>query len=124
MPVSIRQQVRVGSYLFKQKLKKREKFPLLVELEPLFACNLACAGCGKIQYPAHLLKRRMSVEQAVAGIQEERVVDRLGIQEHGQLLGGERLRPGEREDGDERHTGEPEPSHTRPPCFLPVPDVH
>ena len=70
MPVSIRQQVRVGSYLFKQKLKKREKFPLLVELEPLFACNLACAGCGKIQYPAHLLKRRMSVEQAVAGIQE------------------------------------------------------
>src|SRR5438093_437310 len=70
MPVSVRQQVRVGSYLFKQKLKKREKFPLLVELEPLFACNLACAGCGKIQYPAHLLKRRMSVEQAVAGIQE------------------------------------------------------
>src|SRR6266568_9465196 len=70
MPVSIRQQVRVGSYLFKQKLKRREKFPLLVELEPLFACNLACAGCGKIQYPAHLLKTRMSVEKAVAGIKE------------------------------------------------------
>ena len=70
MPVSIRQQVRVGSYLFKQKLKKREKFPLLVELEPLFACNLACAGCGKIQYPAHLLKTRMSVEKAISGIEE------------------------------------------------------
>ena len=70
MPVSVRQQVRVGTYLFKQKLKKREKFPLLVELEPLFACNLACAGCGKIQYPAHLLKTRMSVEKAVAGIKE------------------------------------------------------
>jgi len=70
MPVSVRQQVRVGTYLFKQKLKKRDKFPLLVELEPLFACNLACAGCGKIQYPAHLLKTRMSVEKAVAGIKE------------------------------------------------------
>src|SRR5438552_19020282 len=70
MPVSVRQQVRVGSYLFKQKLRKREKFPMLVELEPLFACNLACAGCGKIQYPASILKQRMSVERAVAAIEE------------------------------------------------------
>jgi hopanoid biosynthesis associated radical SAM protein HpnH len=70
MPVSIRQQARVGAYLFKQRLHRREKFPLLVELEPLFACNLACAGCGKIQYPAHILKQRMSVEQAVAAIEE------------------------------------------------------
>jgi hopanoid biosynthesis associated radical SAM protein HpnH len=43
---------------------------LVVELEPLFACNLACAGCGKIQYPAHILKQRMGVEQAVAAIEE------------------------------------------------------
>ena len=70
MPVSMRQQVRVGTYLAKQKLKKREKFPLIVELEPLYACNLACAGCGKIQYPAHILKQRMSVEQAVGAIEE------------------------------------------------------
>ena len=70
MPVSLRQQARVGAYLFKQRLHKREKFPLLVELEPLFACNLACAGCGKIQYPAHVLKQRMPVEQAVAAIEE------------------------------------------------------
>ena len=47
-----------------------EKFPLLVELEPLLACNLACAGCGKIQYPAQVLKQRMSVEKAVAAIEE------------------------------------------------------
>jgi hopanoid biosynthesis associated radical SAM protein HpnH len=70
MPVSVRQQVRVGSYLFRQKLRKRDKFPLLVELEPLFACNLACAGCGKIQYPAGILKQRMSVQQAVDAIEE------------------------------------------------------
>jgi hopanoid biosynthesis associated radical SAM protein HpnH len=70
MPVSFRQQARVGMYLFKQKLHKRDKFPLLVELEPLFACNLACAGCGKIQYPAHLLKQRMSVDTAVKAIEE------------------------------------------------------
>jgi hopanoid biosynthesis associated radical SAM protein HpnH len=65
-----RQTVRLGGYLLKQKLLRREKFPLLVELEPLFACNLACAGCGKIQHPASLLKQRMPVEQAVAAIEE------------------------------------------------------
>src|SRR5207245_9082920 len=70
MPVSVRQQVRVGTYLFKQKLKKRDKFPLLIELEPLFACNLACAGCGKIQYPPHMLKQRMSVDTAISAIAE------------------------------------------------------
>jgi hopanoid biosynthesis associated radical SAM protein HpnH len=54
----------------KQKLAKREKFPLLVELEPLFQCNLECAGCGKIQHPEATLRRRMPVDQAVAAIEE------------------------------------------------------
>jgi hopanoid biosynthesis associated radical SAM protein HpnH len=62
--------VRLGTYLLRQKLLRREKFPLLVELEPLFACNLKCAGCGKIQQPHTLLKQRMPVEQAVAAIEE------------------------------------------------------
>ena len=70
MAMPARQTVRLGGYLLKQKLLRREKFPLLVELEPLFACNLACAGCGKIQHPASLLKQRMPVEQAVAAIEE------------------------------------------------------
>src|SRR5690349_6822271 len=70
MAVTFRQQARVGAYLMKQKLRKREKFPLVVELEPLFACNLACAGCGKIQYPANILKQRMTVDTAVAAIEE------------------------------------------------------
>jgi hopanoid biosynthesis associated radical SAM protein HpnH len=47
-----------------------EKFPLLVELEPLFQCNLACSFCGKIQHPEHILRQRMPVEQAVAAIEE------------------------------------------------------
>jgi hopanoid biosynthesis associated radical SAM protein HpnH len=54
----------------KQKLAGREKFPLLVELEPLFQCNLACSFCGKIQHPEHILKQRMPVEQAIAAIEE------------------------------------------------------
>jgi hopanoid biosynthesis associated radical SAM protein HpnH len=54
----------------KQKIRRVEKFPLLVELEPLFACNLKCAGCGKIEQPASLLKQRMPVEQAVGAIVE------------------------------------------------------
>ena len=49
---------------------RKDKFPLIVELEPLFACNLACAGCGKIQQPASVLKQRMPVEQAIAAIEE------------------------------------------------------
>jgi hopanoid biosynthesis associated radical SAM protein HpnH len=60
----------MASYLLQQKLRGREKFPLLVELEPLFQCNLACAGCGKIQHPEHVLGRRMPVAQAVGAIEE------------------------------------------------------
>ena len=70
MAMPMRQSVRLGRYLLKQKLLRRDKFPLLVELEPLFACNLKCAGCGKIAQPASLLKQRMPVEQAVGAIEE------------------------------------------------------
>jgi hopanoid biosynthesis associated radical SAM protein HpnH len=66
----LRQSIRLGSFLVKQKLLRKDKFALLVELEPLFACNLKCAGCGKIQQPHTLLKQRMPVEQAVAAIKE------------------------------------------------------
>ena len=70
MPVPLRQSLRIGAYLAQQKLRRREKFPLLVELEPLFQCNLKCPGCGKIQQPDHLLRQRMPVEQAVGAMLE------------------------------------------------------
>jgi hopanoid biosynthesis associated radical SAM protein HpnH len=70
MAVPLRQSVRIGAYLARQKLRRREKFPLLVELEPLFQCNLACSFCGKIQHPEHILKQRMPVETAIAAIEE------------------------------------------------------
>jgi hopanoid biosynthesis associated radical SAM protein HpnH len=70
MAVSVRQAAHMGAYLMKQKLTHTEKFPLIVELEPLFQCNLACEGCGKIQHPEHELRRRMPVEQAIAAIEE------------------------------------------------------
>jgi hopanoid biosynthesis associated radical SAM protein HpnH len=70
MPVPFRQSVRIGTYIMGQRLRRRERFPLLVELEPLYQCNLACAGCGKIQQPDELLRRRMAVEDAVAAIEE------------------------------------------------------
>ncbi|HEY4419627.1 MAG TPA: hopanoid biosynthesis associated radical SAM protein HpnH, partial [Pseudonocardia sp.] len=70
MPMPMRQSIRLAAYLMKQKIKRVEKFPLLVELEPLFACTLKCAGCGKSEQPAALLKQRMSVEQAVGAIEE------------------------------------------------------
>ena len=70
MPVPMRQSMKMAGYLMSQKLHRREKFPLLLELEPLFQCNLACAGCGKIQHPEHVLHRRMPVEQAVGAVEE------------------------------------------------------
>src|ERR1700689_1494227 len=70
MPVPMRQAARMGAYLLEQKLRRVDKFPLIVELEPLFQCNLACAGCGKIQHPEATLKKRMSVEQAIGAIEE------------------------------------------------------
>jgi hopanoid biosynthesis associated radical SAM protein HpnH len=68
--VQLRQNVRIGAYLLKQKLKKVERYPLLVELEPLFQCNLACSFCGKIQYPEHILKKRLPVQQGLDAIEE------------------------------------------------------
>jgi hopanoid biosynthesis associated radical SAM protein HpnH len=70
MPVPWRQTARMAAYLAKQRIRGNDKFPLIVELEPLFQCNLACAGCGKIQHPDHVLKRRMPVEQAVGAVEE------------------------------------------------------
>jgi hopanoid biosynthesis associated radical SAM protein HpnH len=70
MSIPLRQSMVIGRYLMTQKLRRRTHFPLLVELEPLFQCNLACSFCGKIQYPEHVLKQRMPVDQAVAAIEE------------------------------------------------------
>ncbi len=70
MTMPLRQSLRIGAYLMRQKIARRDKFPLLVELEPLFACNLKCAGCGKIQQPHDVLKQRMPVAQALAAIEE------------------------------------------------------
>lgn len=70
MPVPVRQQLKLGWYLARNRLARRERFPLVVELEPLFACNLACPGCGKIQYPTEILRQRLSVEQAVGAVEE------------------------------------------------------
>jgi len=60
----------VTSYVIKQKLRGRERYPLVLMLEPLFRCNLACAGCGKIQYPAQILKKRLTVEACLKAVEE------------------------------------------------------
>ena len=70
MPVPLRQSIKVGSYIARQRLARREKYALVLELEPLYQCNLECAGCGKIQHPDHILRRRMSVQDAVAAVEE------------------------------------------------------
>jgi hopanoid biosynthesis associated radical SAM protein HpnH len=70
MAVPLRQSAKVGAYILSQRLRRREKYALVLELEPLYQCNLACAGCGKIQHPDHILRRRMPVQDAISAVQE------------------------------------------------------
>jgi hopanoid biosynthesis associated radical SAM protein HpnH len=68
--IPLRQIVSVGSYVVRQHLAGRKRYPLVLMLEPLFRCNLACAGCGKIDYPDEILNKRISVEDALASVDE------------------------------------------------------
>ncbi len=70
MAVPLRQQFKVGAYVVKQHLMGRKRYPLVLMLEPLFRCNLACAGCGKIDYPDEILNRRLSVDECLAAVDE------------------------------------------------------
>lgn len=70
MSVPMRQVVQVGAYVVKQHLLGRKRYPLVLMLEPLFRCNLACSGCGKIDYPAEILNQRLSVADALAAVDE------------------------------------------------------
>ena len=70
MGVPVSQMWTVATYVLKQKIKGRKRYPLVLMLEPLFRCNLACAGCGKIQYPAHVLKQNLSPEECFRAVDE------------------------------------------------------
>lgn len=70
MAVPFKQQFRIGSYLLKQRLLGNKRYPLVLMLEPLFQCNLACSGCGKIDFPDPILQKRMSVEECLAAVDE------------------------------------------------------
>jgi len=70
MGIPLIQQYRVGKYLLSQKLRRREKYPLVLMLEPLFQCNLACAGCGKIDYPDEILRKRIGLTEALTAVDE------------------------------------------------------
>ena len=64
------QMARVGAYLMKQRLTGTKRYPLVLMLEPLFRCNLACAGCGKIDYPDAILNKRLSVKECLDAVDE------------------------------------------------------
>ena len=70
MTVPLNQVIRVGAYVVKQHLLGRKRYPLVLMLEPLFRCNLACAGCGKIDYPAEILNQRLSVAACMEAIDD------------------------------------------------------
>jgi hopanoid biosynthesis associated radical SAM protein HpnH len=70
MAIPLLQKARIGAYIVRQQLARRRRYPLVLMLEPLFRCNLACAGCGKIDYPAEILDRRLSVDECLASVDE------------------------------------------------------
>ena len=70
MSVPLLQQYKVGKYIISQKLRGIEKYPLVLMLEPLFRCNLACAGCGKIDYPKEILDKRLGFDECMDAIDE------------------------------------------------------
>jgi hopanoid biosynthesis associated radical SAM protein HpnH len=70
MAVPFFKEIKLGAYLIKQKIMGRKHYPLVLMLEPLFRCNLACAGCGKIDYPAAILNRRLSVKECLDAVDE------------------------------------------------------
>ena len=70
MGIPLIQQIRVGLYIIKQKILGKDKYPLVLMLEPLFRCNLACAGCGKIDYPKEILNQRLSVKDCIDSVEE------------------------------------------------------
>jgi hopanoid biosynthesis associated radical SAM protein HpnH len=70
MAVPLIQQYRIAKYIIGQKLRRVEKYPLVLMLEPLFRCNLACAGCGKIDYPEEILDKRLSYDECMEAIDE------------------------------------------------------
>lgn len=70
MGIPFRQQFRIATYVLRQHLLGRKRYPLVLMLEPLFRCNLACSGCGKIDYPAPILNQRLSVEECLAAADE------------------------------------------------------
>jgi len=70
MGVPLIQQARVGAYIMKQRIRGNARYPLVLMLEPLFRCNLACAGCGKIDYPEPILDKRLSVKECLDAVDE------------------------------------------------------
>ena len=70
MGVPLIQKYRVGRYVLTQKLRGVQRYPLVLMLEPLFRCNLACSGCGKIDYPEHVLSKRLSVDECLGAVDE------------------------------------------------------
>ena len=70
MSMPLQQKLAVAKYIAGKKIRGEKKYPLVLELEPLLQCNLACAGCGKIQHPDDILRRRLSVEECIAAVEE------------------------------------------------------
>jgi hopanoid biosynthesis associated radical SAM protein HpnH len=68
--VPLKQQLAVGAYIIKQRVMGRRRYPLVLMLEPLFRCNLACAGCGKIDYPRPILDKRLTVKECLDAVDE------------------------------------------------------
>src|SRR5438067_8473054 len=70
MSIPLFQKARIGAYIVRQQLTRRKRYPLVLMLEPLFRCNLACSGCGKIDYPDEILNKRLTPAECFEAVDE------------------------------------------------------
>src|SRR5207245_4004457 len=70
MAIPLFQKTLVGAYVLRKHLAGEKRYPLALMLEPLFRCNLACSGCGKIDYPDEILDQRLSIDECMTAIDE------------------------------------------------------
>ena len=70
MGIPLIQKIKVAKYIFEQKIRGNKRYPLVLMLEPLFRCNLTCAGCGKIDYPDEILNKRLSIKECLDAVDE------------------------------------------------------
>lgn len=70
MRFPIAQTIRVAKHISTEKRAKTERFPLVLMLEPLHACNLTCEGCGRIREYKDVMNRMLTLDECLNAVND------------------------------------------------------